>query len=287
MDLDEVTYERRGAVAEIALNRPDALNAITARPGGMRDQFVRALSRAEDDPTVGCVLVRGEGRSFCAGGDLTGNPRRERPVDDLRFLEAVEAFHLRIRGSSLPVVAAVHGHCLGAGLTLAAACDLVVAAESARFGFPEARLGLVGASALVPLVGRQWAKFLMLTGELLTAEQARQIGLVLSVEPDGELLDRARDLAGRIARLPREAVLLNRRCIDAVADAGGDAAGRVTALAYDAVTASMAEWATAPDGRTFRSIIDTEGMQGLKAARDAQYREPWLRPAGPPSRSGA
>jgi enoyl-CoA hydratase/carnithine racemase len=277
MHLDEVVFERHGAVAEIVLNRPGALNAITARPGGMRDQLVHALSLAEQDPAVGCVLVRGEGRSFCAGGDLTGNPQRKRPADDFRFLEEVDGFHRRFRTSTLPVLAAVHGHCLGAGLTLAASCDLVLASASARFGFPEARLGLVGASAIVTMVGRQWAKFLMITGEVLTAEQARQIGLVLTVEPDAELLDRARDLASRIARLPREAVLLNRRCIDAVADAAGDSAARVTSIAYDAVTASMAAWVTAPDGRTFRSIIEAEGMEGLKAARDAQFREPWLR----------
>jgi enoyl-CoA hydratase/carnithine racemase len=117
----------------------------------------------------------------------------------------------------------------------------------------------------------------MLTGELLTAHQARDIGLVLAVEPDDDLQPRARDLALRIARMPKDAVLLNRRTIDAVADASGEAAGRVAALAHDTVTASMAAHATAPDGRTFRSIIDTEGMQGMKAARQAQYAEPWLR----------
>lgn len=277
MRLDEILYRPSEPVAEIILNRPDALNAITARPGGMRDQILHALSLAEQDGTIGSIVVRGEGPAFCAGGDLTGNPRRERPIDDLRFLEDAERFHARIRGCSLPTIAAVHGHCLGAGLTLAASCDLIVAAASASFGFPEARVGLVGASALVPLIGRQWAKYLMCTGETITAEQARDIGLVLAVEPDDELLHRARDLAARIARLPREAVLLNRRCIEAVSDAAGAAAGRVTALAYDTVTASMAAWATAPDGRTFRSILDAEGLEGLKAARNAQYREPWLR----------
>jgi hypothetical protein len=77
--------------------------------------------------------------------------------------------------------------------------------------------------------------------------------------------------------MPRDAVLLNRRAIDAVADATGDAAGRVAARAHDTVTASMAAHATAPDGRTFRSIIDSEGMEGLKAARQKQYADPWLR----------
>lgn len=278
MVLDEVRYETHGATASIVLNRPDVLNAISARPGGTRDQILGALARAEADPGVGCVLLRGEGRAFCGGGDVTGNRRREHAADELAFLEQADRFHDRLRASAVPVVAAVHGYCLGAGLALAAACDLVIAADDARFGFPEGRIGLVGASTVVTTIGRQWAKFLMCTGELLTAEQARAIGLVLAVEPAGELVPRALDLAARIARMPREAVLANRRAIDAVADAAGDAAGRVAARGHDAVTLSMADRATAPDGRTFRQILEQEGMAGMKAAREQQYSTPWLRP---------
>lgn len=277
MDLDELRYAKQGAIAEIVLNRPEVLNAISARPGGTRDQIMWALSDAESDESIGCVVLRGEGSAFCGGGDLTGNTPRERPIDDMEFLERADQIHDHLRGSRLPVLAAVHGYCLGAGVSLAAACDVVIAADDARFGFPEARIGLVGASPVVGLIGRQWAKFLMLTGELLSAEQARAIGLVLAVEPAGELVDRVMNLADRIARMPREGILLNRRAIDAVADAAGDADGRRAALAHDAITLSMAGEATAPDGRRFRAILDTEGMAGLKAARAAQYTEGWLR----------
>ena len=103
-----------------------------------------------------------------------------------------------MRDARLPVVAAVHGYCLGAALQLVASCDLVVASEDARFGLPEGRIGLVGAGPLVPIVGRQWAKFLILTGELIDAARAREIGLVFAVEPDDEQLERARDLARRL-----------------------------------------------------------------------------------------
>ena len=155
---------------------------------------------------------------------------------------------------------------------MVASCDLVLASESARFGLPEGRIGLVGATALVPAIGRQWAKFLMLTGENITASRACQIGLVLIVEPDDELMSRARDLAYRLARLPRQAVLLNRRAVDAVAEASGDAAGRAAGLAADAVTLANSGRATAPDGRSFREIIDTEGMDGLKASARRSIR---------------
>ena len=277
MELDELQYAKQDGVAEIVLDRPEVLNVLSARTGGTRDQILWALADAETDPAIGCVALRGAGAAFCAGGDLTGAERRDLPIDDLAFLEQVDRFHDRIRASTLPVIAAVHGYCLGAGVSLAASCDLVIAADDARFGFPEGRIGLIGATAFVGVIGRSWAKYLMLTGELLSAEQARAIGLVLTVEPGAELVDRVLDLAHRVARMPRAAALLNRRAIDAAADASGEAAGRRAARAHDAITLSMAGEAAAPDGRHFRAILDDEGMAGLKAARATQYTEPWLR----------
>lgn len=281
MELDEITYEvdldSEGAVAVITLDRPDVLNAVSGRPGGTRDQILHAIGLAEADPLIGCVVVRGAGRAFCGGGDLTGNARRESVEEHRAFLESANRFHERVTASTVPTIAAVHGYCLGAGVVLAAACDLVIAAEGARFGFPEGRMGLVGASSLVSVIGRQWAKFLMLTGELITAERARELGLVLTVEADDELQTRVLDLARRISRMPRRSAELNRRAVDATADASGDAAARQAAVAHDAHTLAAADHATAPDGRTFRSIIDTEGVEGLKRARAAQYDEPWLR----------
>jgi enoyl-CoA hydratase/carnithine racemase len=277
VEIDEISYHKSDGVATITLDRPDKLNAISARDGGTRDQILWALADAEQDDQIGSVVLRGAGRGFSSGGDVTGNARRETALEHLAFLERAEAFHLRVRQARLPVVAAVHGVCLGAALSLVASCDLVLAAESARFGLPEGRIGLVGAGPLVPIVGRQWAKFLMFSGEEISADVARQIGLVLTVELDDELHDRAGELARRLARLPREAVFLNKRAIDAVADAAGEAAGRLAAVLADSLTLANSGRAAAPDGRTFRDIIAAEGMPGLKAARAAQYDTPWLR----------
>jgi enoyl-CoA hydratase/carnithine racemase len=277
MELDEITYEKDDGVGEITLNRPDQLNPISAREGGTRDQILWAIADAERDPHVGSLLLKGAGKAFSAGGDLTGNARRETTAEQNGFLERSERFHDRVRAATLPIVAAVHGYCLGAALQLIATCDFVIAAEGARFGVPEGRIGLVGASPLVPVVGRQWAKFLILTGELIGAERAREIGLVLTVEPDDELVDRARDLCRRLARLPATAILLNKRAVDAIADTSGEAAGRLMGAARDVITLSESPRATAPDGRTFRDIISEEGMEGLKAARASQYDAGWLR----------
>ncbi|HET6949960.1 MAG TPA: enoyl-CoA hydratase/isomerase family protein, partial [Acidimicrobiales bacterium] len=170
MELDEISYDKGGGVAVVVLDRPEKLNAISARPGGTRDQILWALADAEDDPDVGCVLLHGAGRGFSGGGDVTGNARRETAFEHRAFLEQADSFHRRVRDACVPVIAAVHGVCLGAALSLVCSCDLVIAGESARFGLPEGRLGLVGAVPLVPIVGRQWAKFLMFSGENITAE---------------------------------------------------------------------------------------------------------------------
>lgn len=278
MQLDEISYSAGDGIGEIVLNRPDQLNPISGRPGGTRDQILWAMAEAERDSEVGCVLIRGAGRAFSAGGDLAGNAPRETAFEHSEFLERAEAFASSIRQAGLPVVAAVHGYCLGAALQLITSCDLVLAADTARFGIPEGRLGLVGVAPLIPVVGRQWAKFLVMTGEMIDAERARQIGLVLTVEPEAVLVERARDLCRRLARLPRQSLLLNKRTVDAVADASGEAAGRAVATARDAVTLSHSRHATAPDGRTFDEIRRADGVAGLKAAREAQYDQPWLAP---------
>lgn len=277
MEFEDITYDTGDGVATITLNRPAMLNMISGRAGGTRDQIISALEMAEVDTAVGCVVLNGAGRAFCGGGDLTGGTPRETEAEHRQFLEHADAFHQRISTSTLPTVAAVHGYCLGAGVLLATSCDIVIAAAGASFGFPEGRLGLVGAGALTARIGRQWATFLMVTGESITAQQASDIGLALTIEPDDDLQLRVLDLASRIARMPRESVLLNRRTIATAADASGEASARAAALDGDTATLLAASRATAPDGRTFRSIIATEGMDGMKQARAAQYSIPWLR----------
>jgi enoyl-CoA hydratase/carnithine racemase len=275
VDLDEITYAVKDGFAEIVLDRPDSLNPISARPGGTRDQILHALDEAAADPGVGAVVLRGSGRAFSAGGDLAGNRQRESAAAHRHFVERWERFHAGMRASPLPLIAAVHGYCLGAAVALAASCDFVVAADSARFGVPEGRMGLVGATPLVPVIGRQWAKFLIMTGELIDARQACSIGLVLAVVPEHALIERCHDLARRLTRMPPEAMTLNKRAVDATADAvelPGSLAGR----AHDVVTLANSVRATAPDGRNFRRILETEGVAGVKRARDQQWRAPWL-----------
>ena len=272
--------ERNAGVATITLIRPDRLNALGIGPGSNREELLVALHEADADDQVGVILLNAAGRAFCGGGDLTGAAPREHVLDDYRFHEAAESFHEEMRRIHKPLIAAVNGLCLGAGLSLIAQCDLVIAADDAVFGLVEGRIGLTGASSIVHLVGAPWAKFLMLTGEMIDAVRAERIGLVLAVVPRDDLHDRSFELARRIAALPRESVLLDKAGIDRQVDAAGLAAGRVVAQAMDPITTAMGRLARAPapDGRLFRDILKSEGIEGLKRARDLQYREPWLEP---------
>jgi enoyl-CoA hydratase/carnithine racemase len=263
-------------VAIISLDRPEVRNALSPGPGGTREQLLSAFGAAEADPEVAAIVLTTTSAHFSAGADLTAAKPRTTLAEDREFVVAADAFHQSLRDTAIPVIAAVRGHCLGAGLLLASCADLVLASTTAQFGLPEGRLGLIGASPLVPLIGRQWAKFLIMTGEPIDAWRARDIGLALTVIADDELDARSLDLGARLARMPRGGLALNKAAIDAVGDESGEQAGRAESLSRDAATLREGAGARAPDGRSFRDIIRAEGMTGLKAAREAQWSVPWL-----------
>jgi enoyl-CoA hydratase/carnithine racemase len=280
-EFENILYDVRNGVAHIILNRPEKLNAMGMGPGSSRDEIARALERASADPDVGAALISANGRAFCGGGDLSrtaGRTTTESPLDHLMFNQEVVRFNARLRAVPIPVIAAVHGLCLGTALGFISQLDFVIAADDARFGLIEGRIGHPGASDLVPVIGLAWTKFLIFTGELIDAKRAERIGLVLTTVPAGELRGRATELAERIARMPREALALNKLCLENLAEASGRAAGRLVGRAHDSITKAMTSVARAPDGRFFEEILKTEGMKGMKTARSQQYEGPWLEP---------
>ncbi len=274
MNWQYILYHVDNGVAHVVLNRPEKLNALGMGPGSNRVELAEALEQADADPDVGTILVSAAGRAFCAGGDMTGVPRISSPLGNKVFVDELDATLARVRRIRKPIVAAVHGLVFGSGLGLTALFDFVIAAEGTRFG-------LIGATEIVPLVGAAWAKYLMLTGEIIDARRAAAIGLVLEVEEPDDLLARCTDLAERLARMPREAVMLNKASIEAMLEAAGRGAGRSVGRLHDALTRSMTHAAAAPDGRRFEEILASEGMQAFKEARDTQYGQPWLKPLAP------
>jgi E-phenylitaconyl-CoA hydratase len=192
------TYELEGHVATITYNRPEALNAINAE---MRRALNDAFARFREDEDAWVGIVTGAGRAFCAGADIRNGAGStgefpgtfwEKPTVN-SFESGWEIFK--------PVIAAVNGYCLGYGLTLLTWCDFVIASERAEFGYPEVRLGvppMVGSIRLPRRIAWHHAMELLLTGDRIDAERAREIGLAGSVVPHGRLMDEARSLADRL-----------------------------------------------------------------------------------------
>ena len=209
----EVESRREGAVLTIALNRPEKLNAFDA---AMHAAFAGALKEAADHE-VRAVVLTGSGRGFCVGQDLAELGEGERDVGAL--LRARWNRHvLGLRGLEKPVVAAVNGAAAGAGLSLACACDLRLASDSAAFVPAFVNVGLVpdtGASWLVPrLLGYGRAFEWMCSGRKIGAEEALAWGLVSEVAPADEVLPRARERAAALAALPTRAIAMTKRLFE-------------------------------------------------------------------------
>jgi enoyl-CoA hydratase/carnithine racemase len=277
VELPNVIYEVDGPIATVTLNRPDRLNALSHGPDSMHENIATAVTMADRSPDVRVVVITGSGRAFCSGGDMGGSgSMRTSAMDWFYFHEEEDADNARIRDLHKPIVGAINGLCYGAGLIMAAHFDFLIAVESARFGMIESRMGNTGIAVFPYLVGAQWAKFLMLTGELISARKAKEIGLVLEVFPEDRFLDKVYDLARRIAAMPHEAVILNKREVNGTLDVMGYQANKTYARSNNAVIDTMSEHARAADGRKLRAILRDEGFQAFREARDAAFKEPWL-----------
>jgi len=270
-----------GSVACLTLNRPDALNALSQGPGSLQDELNAAMARADADDVIRSIVITGAGRAFCAGADtteMTGESQTVVPTpwrqyrSQHAFAEDLE----RIRNVSKPVLAAINGICYGGGVLLAAHCDIRIASDDAKFSMIEGRMGMSGAEILPFLVGPQWAKFLIWTGESISAQRAKDIGLVLDVVPADRLVERVIDLAMRIAAAPQFGVMMNKRNINGTEDLMGWSANRLFSNSHTTLTELMVPIAAGPDGRPLQQILADEGFRAFKAARDAAHPTPWL-----------
>lgn len=209
---ETILFEKTGGVATIALNRPKVLNAFNGR---MHEDFNDALDAAAEDDEVRCIVLRGEGRGFSAGADLTGedlSPQNgsERPDLGAYLRETYSRSVMKMAGIPKPIVASLHGPVYGAGLGMALACDLRLAADSAKFSVAFIKIGLMpdaGVSFFLPrLVGLGKAMEMSMLGDSVDAEEAGRIGLVNKVVPEEGLAEETAVLAGRLAALPTKAL---------------------------------------------------------------------------------
>ncbi|KZV88845.1 ClpP/crotonase [Exidia glandulosa HHB12029] len=206
-----------GNVGIVRLNRPNALNALSQQ---LIDQLLSALRAFDKDPDIGAIVLTGSERAFAAGADI-------RELTSLTFVNAYMGNFLQslcdgVTSIRKPVIAAVHGFALGGGCELAMMCDIIYAAENASFGQPEVKIGTIpgagGTQRLIRAVGKAKAMHMILTGEMISAQEAEKAGLVAKIFPPEELLDGAIDYAQKISNYSAPIVAMAKECVNSAAD---------------------------------------------------------------------
>jgi enoyl-CoA hydratase len=212
MSYDNLLVESRGRVGLIRLNRPQALNALNRAL--MRD-LGQALAEFEADKNIGCIVITGSEKAFAAGADI--KEMAEKEFTDVYFDDFCADWHQAAQARK-PVIAAVAGFALGGGCELAMQCDLIIAADTAKFGQPEIKLGIIpgigGTQRLTRAVGKAKAMDLILTGRMMDAQEAERSGLVARVVPAANLIDEATKVADAIASMSLPSVLAAKESVN-------------------------------------------------------------------------
>ncbi len=246
-----------GRVATIRFNRPDKLNALDSE---VMNEVVAAAEAFSANPDIGCLLLSGKGRAFAAGADIGELARQDyASMYEADFFAGWDRF-AAIR---LPKVAAVRGYALGGGCEVAMMCDVILAADDARFGQPEIKIGCIpgigGTQRLTRLVGRARAMDMILTGRMVEADEALQMGLVSRIVPADELDEVAREVAQTIAGYARDIAMMARSCVDMADKASLEAGLRFERQMYHALYGTEAQ---------------REGMAAFLEKRPARFNEP-------------
>jgi enoyl-CoA hydratase/carnithine racemase len=251
-----VTWSRKAGVLTITVDRPQARNAMSAEVWRL---IMRALDEAESEPEIRALIVTGAGGNFVAGADIKEFVALDGPQAEARS-RAIAGHYDRIRRSPKPSVAAIDGWCLGAGFELALACDVRIAADRAKLGYPEIKLGIFpgtgGTVLLQKLIGAAAAREFALLGEPIAATRAHALGIVSQIVPAAELAAAAEGVAAKFAALSPFALAQAKSVLDAMLDADMAAAREREYAAYRAC---------------FESIDRVEGVAAFIEKRKARF----------------
>ncbi len=256
MTYETVILERKGAVGIVTLNRPQALNALSAAL--IRD-LGAALDELEADAAIGAVVITGSEKAFAAGADI--KEMASRTYMDVYLNDFVTKGWERVTTCRKPIVAAVAGYALGGGCEIAMMCDTIIAADTAKFGQPEITIGTIpgsgGTQRLTRAVGKAKAMEMCLTGRMMDAEEAERSGLVSRVVPAAELLEEAIKVAAKIASMSRPAVLMAKEAIN---------------RAYETTLAEGVRFERRLFHSTFATEDQKEGMAAFIEKRKPAYK---------------
>jgi len=267
-----VTYRTDGDIAIISLNRPDKRNAVNR---ALSQGLMACLEKANQDYNVTVIILRGEGKSFCAGHDIErSDPEREKYRH-----HSLRTHHSLSRGLRLataiwelnkPIIASVHGHALGEGCVISMLCDLTIAAEGALFGEPEIRFAGPATAMMMPwVVGLKRARELIYMGDMIDAAEAKEIGIVNRVVPAAELEAATLKYARRLALIGPEALFCARTTINRILEAQGIRQAfnsTVDLIAPTYATDSQVH-------RDFQAKVEEVGLAGAFKWRRGQFEE--------------
>ena len=255
MSYEHIIVEKRDAVGLITLNRPKALNALCA---ALIQDLAAALDDLEADDAIGAIVVTGSERAFAAGADI--KEMQSKSYMDVYKEDFITVGWERLSQTRKPVVAAVAGFALGGGCEIAMMCDLIIAADTAKFGQPEITIGTIpgsgGTQRLTRFVGKSKAMDLCLTGRMMDAEEAERCGLVARVVPADKLLDEALAVAGKIASLSQPAVMMAKEAVN---------------RAYETTLAEGIRFERRLFHSTFSTEDQKEGMAAFTEKRDPKW----------------
>ncbi|HXT79849.1 MAG TPA: crotonase/enoyl-CoA hydratase family protein [Acetobacteraceae bacterium] len=281
MEFEQIAYEVRGTTAIVTLNRPERRNALSSK---LLRELNAALQEADEHNAVHCVVLRGAGPHFCAGADLTeyssgrGEAYRGRQEidDDVWRLEQGQRMRIQLFDMHKPVIAQVHGTCIGIGTELAWFCDMILVADDARIGFPPVRdLGTPPGSMWLYHCGPQWAKRLLLTGDSLTGKDAAAIGLALKSFPSDQLETEVMRLADRLGLVDPHLLSANKRLVNLGLELMG-------ARTIQRIGAEIdARGHLAPKARAFRETMRAHGVKHAFQQRDAAFGSGFASVTGP------
>lgn len=267
---DTVRYEVEGPIAKITLNRPDKLNAINS-------EMVRALderiAEAAADDEIKVVLFAGAGRAFSSGYDITDEIEdgTETALEWRPVLQRDADLTMRIWALPKPTIAMVQGYCLAGGCEIAMACDMIVAAEDAKFGEPEIQYGSGPVTLLMPfIIGQKKTNELLFTGDKIDAAEAHRLGMINHVVPADELAASSKALALRIAPTPLAVLRLTKQALTR----SYEAKGLREAVAANIDISCLINGANTPEQQEFDTIATTKGLKAALAWRDSRYNGP-------------
>ena len=269
MQIGDLEYESVDRVATITLNRPERFNAITERMPG---DLAKAVARANDDDSVHVIVLTGAGHGFCGGYDLNIFAEGESAIQDMpwdamvdyQFMRRCTDSFMALWRSPKPVIAKVNGDAVAGGSDIALCCDLIVMNESARIGYPPARVwGCPTTAMWVYRLGTERAKRMLFTGDLVTGTEAADMGLVLQAVPEAQLDNAVAALVDRVKGVPKNQLAMMKTLVNQAYDNMGLTSTQTLATLFDGFARHS------PEGVAFKARATEAGFKQAVAERDS------------------